>query len=99
MSGSDENKFLWEVVDNHVDDDGKEHDEIGLRGFNFNFFHEDDEGVVGEGFIEYPYLLMLMKIWPGHWKNQLERMHIKVDEENGKSMAMANGWARKVWRF
>ena len=39
LSGSDGNKFLWEVVDNYVV-------YIGIRGFNFNFFDEDEEGVV-----------------------------------------------------
>ena len=42
---------------------------------------------------------MLMKLWPGDWRNQLERMNMKVDEENGKSEEMVNGRARKAWRF
>ena len=33
---------IWEVVDNHVVKEGKEHYEIGLRGFCFNFFGEDE---------------------------------------------------------
>ena len=37
VSGSDGNKVLWGVVDAHVVEEGKEHDEIGLRGFDFNF--------------------------------------------------------------
>ena len=40
VSGSDGNKFLWEVVDNHVF-------HIGIRGFGSNFCDEDEEGVVG----------------------------------------------------
>ena len=39
---SDRKKFLWEVVDDHVVEEGNEHDEIGLRGFDFNFFTEDE---------------------------------------------------------
>ena len=39
VSGSDGNMFIWEVVDKHVV-------YIGIRGFNFNFFDEDEEGVV-----------------------------------------------------
>ena len=30
------------------------------------------------------YLLMLMKLWPGDWEEQLEHMNKKVDEENGR---------------
>ena len=37
MSGYDDNKVLWEVVDNHSVEEVKEHDEIGIWRFNFNF--------------------------------------------------------------
>ena len=41
----------------------------------------------------------LINLWPGDWKNKLERMNIKVDEDNGKSVGMVNVRARKFWRF
>ena len=65
VSVSDGKKFLWGVLDNHVGEEGKEYDGIGLRWFGFNVFDKDKEGVVSEGLSEYPYLLMLMKLWPG----------------------------------
>ena len=46
-----------------------------------------------EGLSEYHYLLILMKIWRGYWKNQLENTDIKVDEEDGKFVGMVNGRA------
>ena len=39
VSGSDGNKFIWEVVENPVV-------YIGIRGFDYIFFYEDEEGVV-----------------------------------------------------
>ena len=36
--GHDGNKVLWEVVDDHVIYEATDHNEIGLWGFNFNFF-------------------------------------------------------------
>ena len=36
VSGSERKKAPWYVKDNHVVEEGKEHDEIGLRGFDFN---------------------------------------------------------------
>ena len=57
--------LIWEVVENHVSEKLKDNDEIGLWGVDFNLFEKDDEGVVRKLFIEYPYLLMLMKLWPG----------------------------------
>ena len=73
VSGSDGNKFLWEGVENNVV-------YIVIRGFDFNVFDEDEERVVRELLINNPYLLMLMKISNGDWKNQFEMMNMKVDE-------------------
>ena len=69
------------------------------EGFDFYLFGEDQEGVVREGLSEYPYLLMLINIFPGYWKNQLEMMNMNMGEENGKSEVMVNRRARKVWRL
>ena len=41
---SDGNKVLWQVLDNHLVEAKKDHDEIGLWGFNYNCFDEDKEG-------------------------------------------------------
>ena len=40
--------MIWEIVDDHVVDEGFEHEEIALRGFNFNLFNEEREGYVGD---------------------------------------------------
>ena len=68
-------------------------------GFGFNFLNEDEERVVREGLSEYPYLSMLKKLCPWNWKNQLESMNIKVDENNKKDMGMVKGQSQKVQRF
>ena len=31
---------------------------------------------------ELPYLLMIIKLWPGYWEVKLDRMKKNVDEEN-----------------
>ena len=33
-----------------------------------------------EGLSKYTYLLMLIKLWPEYWENQMERMNMRVDE-------------------
>ena len=40
-----------------------------------------------------------MNLWPRDWNNQLERMKMRVDEDNGKAPGMVNGRYQKVWRF
>ena len=70
VSVSDGKEIIWEVVDDHVAEEGNNHDEIGLRGFYIDFFGKNKKGVIIEGFIEYPYLLILMKLWYDDLKNQ-----------------------------
>ena len=42
--GHDKKKVLWEVVGDHVVEEPCDHVEIGLRGFDFNIFDEDEDG-------------------------------------------------------
>ena len=42
-------KVLWEVVDNHYVEYPKENYEIGMWGFYFNLFDEDEVGGGGGG--------------------------------------------------
>ena len=56
--GHDKKKVLWGVVDDYVVEEPNDHEDIGLQGFGFNVFDEDEEGFVREGSSEFPYLLM-----------------------------------------
>ena len=47
--GHDRKKVLWGVVDDYVVEEQNDYDEIGLQGFDFNFFNEDEKGVGREG--------------------------------------------------
>ena len=70
----DKKKLLWEVFSDHVLEEPSDYEDIGLRGFDFNIFDEDEEGVVRERCSE-PYLKMLIKLFPGDWISQLKRMN------------------------
>ena len=74
------------MSENHFVEEPTDNEEIGLRGFDFDFFDEDEEGVVREGYSEFPYLLMLIKLWAGNWNTQLNSVNQKVDEDNGKAL-------------
>ena len=90
--GCDGRKFVWEVVDDHVVEEATDHNEIGLRDFDFNFFDKDEKGVGREGSSELPYLFVSGKLWHGDWKTQYNKMNLRLDEDNGKAMAIGNGW-------
>ena len=66
--------MLWEVVGDHVVEEPSDHEDIGLRGFDFNIFDEDEEGVAREECGE-PYSKMLIKLWPEDWIDQLKKMN------------------------
>ena len=97
--GHDKKKVLWEEVDNHVVEDPTDHEEIGQRGFDFNVFDQDEEGFVREGFSEFPYLIMLIKLLNGYWMTQLKRMNQKLDEDNGNALNKVNVRYRKLRWF
>ena len=56
VSEKDRRKVIWEVVDDHVVEEGVEHEELYLRGFDFNLFDEEREGCVGDDVKELTYL-------------------------------------------
>ena len=78
------------MVDDHVVEEQNDHEEIGLRGFDFNVFDQDEEEVVREGSSEFPYLLILIKLWSGYCITQFKIMDHKVNEDNGKSLNKGN---------
>ena len=90
--GHDKKKVIWEVVDDHVVEDPTDHEEIGLQGFDFNYFDKDEERFFREGSSEFTYLLMLINLWPGNGKTQLKRINQKVYKDNGKSLSKVNVW-------
>ena len=53
--GHDGKEVLWGVVNNHVVEEPTDHDDIGIQGFDFNVFDEDEKGVGREGCSEFPY--------------------------------------------
>ena len=80
-------------------EEGVDHEELGLRGFDFNLLDEDREGCVGDNVKKLPYLLMIMKLWPGYWEEQIDRMNKKVYEKNGIGGTQDNGIFWKLQRF
>ena len=43
--GHNKKKVLWDVVGDHVVEEPSDHKDIGLRGFDFNIFNEDEGGL------------------------------------------------------
>ena len=97
--GHDENKVIWEVVENYVVEEATDHDEIGLQGFNFNFSDKEEKGGGREWSRKSTYLIIPIKIWPGYCKTQFKKMNQMVNAYNGKAIVIWSGRYRKVCRF
>ena len=78
------------MVDDHVVEESPDHKVIVPRGFDFNFFNQDEEGIVKEGSSEFTHVLMFIKLWPWDWITQLNSTNQKVDEDNGKALNKGN---------
>ena len=71
VTDKDRRKVNWEVVDNHVVEAEVEHEELSIRGFDFNLFDGYREGCVGDDVKEFTYLLMIINLWSRDWEEQL----------------------------
>ena len=86
----DQKKVLWEVAKDNSQKSQMIMMRQYYRGLISIYFNTYKKGVVREGFSEFPYLLMLIKLWTGCFKTQLKRMNQKFDEDNGKSLGKGN---------
>ena len=57
----------------HVIDENGDYKKIGLRGFNYSLFKENEGGRKQEGLDGYPYLKYLIKLWLGDWEICMEK--------------------------
>ena len=61
-------------------EEGVEHEELGLRGFDFNLFNEERGVFVGGDVKWLPYFSMIMKLWPGYLEDHIDRVNKKLYE-------------------
>ena len=80
-------------------EEGLEHEELGLRGFDINLLDEEMEVCVGEDVKEFLYLLMIMKLWTGDEEDYINRMSKNMYKDNGREGTQENGQFWKIQRF
>ena len=51
----------------HIIDQNEDYKDIGLHGFDYKLFEEDEGGGNREVLDGYPYLKHLIQLWPGDW--------------------------------
>ena len=57
--------IVWNCVKDNIIKEKEGYKDIGLRGFDYKLFEEEEGGGVQEGLYGYPYLKNTIKLWPG----------------------------------
>ena len=67
-------EIVWTCVKDHIIDEKEDYKDIGLRGFDYKLFGEEEGGGTRKGFDSYPYLKHIIKLWPCDWENQMAKI-------------------------
>ena len=97
--------IVWTCVKDHVIDEKEDHKDIGIRGFDYRLFEEEE----GRGKLEVldgsPYLKHLIKLWPGDWEKQMKKkneavcMKNRVTLNGGGKRQVKNFTRQEFWKF
>ena len=66
----------------HIIHEKEDYKEIGLRGFKYKWFEEEEGGVKRERLDRYPYLKNIIKLLPGDWVTQMKKTKEAVYMKN-----------------
>ena len=59
--------IVWTCVKDNIINEKEEYKAIGLRGFDYRLFEEEEGGGTRQGLDGCPYLKHLIQLWPGDW--------------------------------
>ena len=79
-------EIVWTCVKNHIIDEKEDYKDIGLCGFDYKLFEEEEGGGTREGLYGYHYLKHRIQLWLGDWMNHMERMNEAVIFKNRFTM-------------
>ena len=85
--------IVWNCVKNNIIKEQEYYKYIGLRGFDYKLFEEEDGGGVRG------YLNHIIQLWSGGWVKQIEKMNEMVGMKNFILMSGINRWLRLVRHF
>ena len=70
---------------------------IGICGFDYKLFEEDEGGWLIEGLYGYIYLKHLIKLCPGDWVKHMEKMNEMVGMNNHLLISGGNKWLDRTF--
>ena len=85
--------IVWTCVKYHIIDEKEDCKYIGLHGFDYKSFEEEEGRGNRKGLNGYPYLKHLIQLWPGDWAKQMSKMNEAVGINNRVTM---NGGGKRL---
>ena len=73
-------------VKDHIIDEKEDYKYIGLHGFDYKLFEEEEGGGTREGLYGYPYLKHIIQLWPVDSVKQIAKMNEAVGMKNHFTM-------------
>ena len=65
-------KIVWTCVKDDIIKENNNYEAIGLSGFDYKLFEEEEGRGVIDGLYGYPYLKHILKLWIGDWVKQMK---------------------------
>ena len=91
--------IVWTCVKDHIIDEKEQNKAIGLCGFDYKLFEEDEGGRVREVLEGYPYLKNIIELRPGYLVKQMAKINKMVGMNNRILMSGGKKWLRLVCNF
>ena len=89
--------IVWTCVKDHIIDEKEKYEAIGLHGFDYRLFEDEEGGGTKQGLDRYYYLKHIIKLWTGDWVKQMKKMNEAVGMKNRPTMG--GGGKRLVCPF
>ena len=64
--------IVWTCVKDHIINEKQDYKDIGLHGFDFKLFEEEEGGGNREGLYRYHYFKYPIQLCQGDWMKQIE---------------------------
>ena len=74
--------FFWTCVKDNTIEEKEDYKAIGLNGFDYKLFEEEEGVGIREVLDGYPYLKHIIKFWPGDWEKQIAKINEAVCMNN-----------------
>ena len=86
-------EIVWTCVKDHIINEKEDYRDIGIRGFDYKLFEEEQGGGTRKVLDGYPYLKHLIQLWTGYLVRNMAKINIGVGMKNCVTM---NGIGKRL---